>query len=797
MAVVTHGSFDEGPIVLALPPVYEYAGAEETDPIFSAWDKHTGISIFRSQISDGNELIDTDDLLNLPSITSTGTITALDDVIVGDDLHVYGDVLVDGAVNIQGNITAANLTGSNTGDQDISGFVPYSGATGNVDLGTNNLYANHVYLDGTITDSTEAVSKGWVEALVGNGIELQTSVDDFVTAYANLPGGPSDGDRYITSDTGSIWEYETDEWVEHVPAAGWQVWVIAEGVTYTFDGSIWRIMVSAINHNDTLNIQGGTPGQRWHLSDSEIIVIPIVNPGTVIGIPTNLHVISKGISIVNGHQSAYVELGWDANAESAFDHYIVYYKRTGFEVWSEVICSTNEIRIEGLVPSVSYDFAVAAVNKGGNVTDMSGILVTTMYADTEPPATVTGLVATGAIQAVLLRWTHNTDMDLNIYNIYRNTVNDSGTATKIATYQGNAFMDNGPVVVGTIGLAVDTTYYYWLKAVDLSGNESLAFSTEAHATTRNIVASDIVNIAASQVIIQGVTTLASWTSPGVTTIDGDKITTGTVTLTKLNFTPTLSNQIVATLNASAEGLQINANLFKVSGTSVFAPKQSSEDPSILSRVYFYPNANTAIRITDNNGANVFLAEIGGDGVGDITIGNYASGHGIWYDKSTNKTTFRGRIEASEGSIYGVLDFGTLAIDVDGLGSLQNIALYGNHIWENMYSGDNSTLYINSRGYAGGASKYRNTVIGNGKGVALFTASGLGNSITMSTSLEMTTTTGAFTVPRMYGYEREALDRYVGRIVYDIDQRAFCGVVYDPVAGGNRWWTFSMNARLPV
>jgi len=52
------------------------------------------------------------------------------------------------------------VTGTNTGDQDLSGLVPYTGATNNVDLGSQSLSAqNLIYTDGTaknITVLTEA-----------------------------------------------------------------------------------------------------------------------------------------------------------------------------------------------------------------------------------------------------------------------------------------------------------------------------------------------------------------------------------------------------------------------------------------------------------------------------------------------------------------------------------------------------------------------------------------------------------------------------------------------------------------
>jgi hypothetical protein len=51
----------------------------------------------------------------------------------------------------------------------------------------------------------------------------------------------------------------------------------------------------------------------------------------------------------------------------------------------------------------------------------------------------------------------------------------------------------------------------------------------------------------------------------VTTIDGGKITTGSVTANKLAFTPVSSSNVVATINASSEGILINAAKLTLTG----------------------------------------------------------------------------------------------------------------------------------------------------------------------------------------------------------------------------------------
>lgn len=88
------------------------------------------------------------------------------------------------------------------------------------------------------------------------------------------------------------------------------------------------------------------------------------------------------------------------------------------------------------------------------------------------PAAPTGLAAQGYAGGVLLTWNGNTEPDFARYKLFRNTVNNSGTATLRTTTTALSFTDYG---------APGQVYYYWLKAVDVRGLES-GFSAVASAT---------------------------------------------------------------------------------------------------------------------------------------------------------------------------------------------------------------------------------------------------------------------------------------------------------------------------
>jgi hypothetical protein len=72
----------------------------------------------------------------------------------------YGDGIFtfNSDVSIDGNITATNLSGTNTGDEDLSGLVPYTGAISPVDLGEQSLTTTSTVaggLDSTFGSGTD------------------------------------------------------------------------------------------------------------------------------------------------------------------------------------------------------------------------------------------------------------------------------------------------------------------------------------------------------------------------------------------------------------------------------------------------------------------------------------------------------------------------------------------------------------------------------------------------------------------------------------------------------------------
>ena len=203
-------------------------------------------------------------------------------------------------------------------------------------------------------------------------------------------------------------------------------------------------------------------------------------------VPTELALSSKGLRIAaGGSQSAYIVITWATISSTTFDYYNIRYRKTGDTYYSYVTSKTNTIEIGGLIPNTSYEFSLASVNKQGVSSAFCTALTETMTLDTTLPATVQTVAATAGIRSVKLTWDHNTELDLASYNIYRHTSNASGSSTLIANCNTNYFTD--------VELTEGVIKWYWVKAVDTSGNISASYSTSVSATPRNVTTNDIVN----------------------------------------------------------------------------------------------------------------------------------------------------------------------------------------------------------------------------------------------------------------------------------------------------------------
>ena len=134
---------------------------------------------------------------------------------------------------------------------------------------------------------------------------------------------------------------------------------------------------------------------------------------------------------------------------------------------------------------VLYSVRVRSIGALGNKSAWSTATTLTPAGDTTPPAVPTGLTATGTLKAIWLRWTANTDADLSRYEIYEHTAaTPAPAAGSAATY----------IAYGTSlprqNLVAGDQRWFWIRAVDVSGNKS-AWSSVVTATATVVNSLDI------------------------------------------------------------------------------------------------------------------------------------------------------------------------------------------------------------------------------------------------------------------------------------------------------------------
>lgn len=141
--------------------------------------------------------------------------------------------------------------------------------------------------------------------------------------------------------------------------------------------------------------------------------------------------------------------------------------------YNSIFVTTPYYVIVPAIAGVEYAVRVRAVNAlGVRSTFVTSNEIT--YGDQTAPNIPSSIVATGDYKQIVITWINPTVSDFDYVEVYRNTVNNSGTATLAGVLRGSRFVD--------APLGINVTRYYWLKSVDRTGNKS-DFSSVVSATT--------------------------------------------------------------------------------------------------------------------------------------------------------------------------------------------------------------------------------------------------------------------------------------------------------------------------
>jgi hypothetical protein len=194
--------------------------------------------------------------------------------------------------------------------------------------------------------------------------------------------------------------------------------------------------------------------------------------------PDNLQTTAGALIFTDGTAMSYIDVTWDNNDAFATSFELQY--RKGSDTFKSVITHNTFYRLENIEAGEDYDIQVRAINRlGARSTFVSGDLLG--VSDSTAPSAPTSVSVEGAYRALTIRWTNPADTDFRQVAIYENDSNNSGTASLIGYSSGSEFYRPN--------LDINVTKWYFLKAIDYTGNES-GFTTGVSGTTDGVDSAD-------------------------------------------------------------------------------------------------------------------------------------------------------------------------------------------------------------------------------------------------------------------------------------------------------------------
>ena len=293
-----------------------------------------------------------------------------------------------------------------------------------------------------------------------------------------------------------------------------------------------------------------------------------------LAVPTGLTLSTSSAISPDGTDTVSLNATWDNNAEISDDwrNYEIWLEEISIGKFSEFATQKTEYRWD-VKPNTEYGVAVRSVDRSGNVTDFCAQETITTAKDADPPDAPTWPASLDIIpgfKLIGLNWNDSTASDLAHYIFER---------SETGAFAGEQFESGGIDASYTTDtqLAVDTLYYYRVKAVDTSGNES-GWSAVKSATTLQVGSSDIAYnaIIANHIMVSNLAAI----SANIGTITAGKLqnAAGTSYLDLDNDLMALGDKL--TYNGTE--LSINAEVTFKSGSSGY--DNLSDKPSSLADI---------------------------------------------------------------------------------------------------------------------------------------------------------------------------------------------------------------------
>lgn len=191
---------------------------------------------------------------------------------------------------------------------------------------------------------------------------------------------------------------------------------------------------------------------------------------------------------------ARVELTWTvASPPSDLAGFYIRFRKSGDTNWSNATFQSDERAgiIELQSAYVNYQFQIKAFDWSNNESAWSGTVTVTSPSNTVP-SDVGGLTSEPGVDSIRYAWTASTDADLKNYEV---TFSTSPTFAS-----GNiTFLTGTSNTLTVSGLDSATTYYTRVRAIDVQGSTSAAWSSTNTTATLTVTDGMITSISASKI----------------------------------------------------------------------------------------------------------------------------------------------------------------------------------------------------------------------------------------------------------------------------------------------------------
>lgn len=280
----------------------------------------------------------------------------------------------------------------------------------------------------------------------------------------NLRGLRVIGERFITL---RLTAYGIDGTFEIV---GNPEFVLGQGGTLVGVKAQVQAMSSAVYDWDADSEEGTAPATDDPTADTGVEDM------------TGLNATVEQRVIAGGQSVAVAVIGWDAATQTSLTPQIEIKLSSGSAAtWQALNVADDQDQTETgvLVDGEDYDVRGRFVSPTGRQGDWTATETFTAVANLTAPGDVTGVTAAGGTGEVTIGFDTPNDSNFIKARIYRNSADDSGAATLIATY----FLPVSTAAEVTVTGQASGTWYYWVAATNGSGIEATRVATSPTSVT--------------------------------------------------------------------------------------------------------------------------------------------------------------------------------------------------------------------------------------------------------------------------------------------------------------------------